>query len=84
MIRKTLISCLATLAIGALLGPLPVRGAQSDAREFLANHWVQAEAGRYGPFATGRRANEVANHYRQRGYDAWVYSAWGDYYVEVR
>jgi hypothetical protein len=83
MMRRILISCFATLAVGALLGPLPVRGVQPEAREFLGNHWVQAEAGRYGPFATARRANEVANYFRQRGYDAQVYSASGDYYVNA-
>jgi hypothetical protein len=84
MMRNILILCVATLALGALLGSLPVRAGQSEAREFLGSRWAHSEAGRYGPFATARRANEVADYYRQRGYDAWVHAAGDDYYVNAR
>jgi hypothetical protein len=83
MMRKILIAGLVTLAVGALLAPLPVQSVQPEAREFLGNHFAQSEGGRYGPFPTARRANEVATYFRQRGYDAQVYSAWVDYYVNV-
>ena len=45
--------------------------------------FTQAQTGRYGPYATWRRANEVANHYRSYGFSASVYSQWGEYYVNV-
>jgi hypothetical protein len=84
MIRKILASFLATLAICALFATFPARSEPYEARDTrLALQLAQAEAGRHGPFATARRANEVANYYRSRGYDAQVYSAWGDYYVNV-
>ena len=44
---------------------------------------TQAQTGRYGPYATWRRANEVANHYRSYGFNASVYSQWEEYYVNV-
>jgi hypothetical protein len=84
MIRKILASSLLTLVIGASLATFPVQAEPYEAREFRsATQMAQAEAGRHGPFATARRANEVANYYRSRGYDAQVYSAWGDYFVNV-
>jgi hypothetical protein len=85
MIRKILASALVTLAIGASLATFPVRAEPYAARDSgMATQLARSEAGRHGPFPTARRANEVANYYRSRGYDAQVYSAWGDYYVNVR
>lgn len=43
-----------------------------------------AQAGRYGPYATLRRANEVANWFRQRGYQAVAFHDNDGYYVNVR
>lgn len=43
-----------------------------------------AQAGRYGPYATLRRANEVANWFRQQGYQAVAFHNGDGYYVNVR
>jgi hypothetical protein len=45
---------------------------------------VVAQSGVYGPYATMRRANEVANSFRSRGYDAIAYHNGDGYYVSVR
>lgn len=42
------------------------------------------QAGRYGPYATMRRANEVANWFRQQGYRAVAFHNGDGYYVDVR
>ena len=85
MIRRILAWFLATLAIGASFVTSPARGEPYAAREpLMPFQLARSEAGRHGPFPTARRANEVANYYRSRGYDAQVYSAGGDYYVNVR
>jgi hypothetical protein len=61
--------------------------ARADAREVgdrsTSVQLAQVQTGRYGPFATARRANEVANHFRSRGYNAQVFPEWGAYYVNV-
>lgn len=43
-----------------------------------------AAARRLGPFATMRRANEVANHYRRQGCSALAFHNGDGYYVDVR
>ncbi len=40
--------------------------------------------GTYGPYATMRRANEVANDFRRRGRDAVAFHNSNGYYVRVR
>ena len=37
----------------------------------------------YGPYATIRRANEVANEFRSLGFSALVYHNGDGYYVKV-
>ena len=44
---------------------------------------AQAQTGRYGPYATIRRANEVANYFRNLGLSAQLYPEQGAYYVNV-
>ena len=39
---------------------------------------------RYGPFPTMRRANEVANNFRQQGCSAIAFHNGDGYYVDVR
>ncbi len=82
MVRNVLVSSMAMLALGAAFAAFPASSGAHEARDSLL--WARSESGRHGPFPTARRANEVANYYRSRGYDAQVYSAWGDYYVNVR
>jgi hypothetical protein len=45
---------------------------------------AQFQSGRYGPYATIRRADEVANYFRSFGFRAQVINAgnW-EYYVDV-
>jgi hypothetical protein len=42
------------------------------------------QAGRYGPYATMRRANEVAAWFRQQGFQAVAFHNGDGYYVDVR
>jgi hypothetical protein len=48
---------------------------------------AQVQSGRYGPYATIRRANEVANYFRSLGFDAQVIYGgtldYREYYVDV-
>jgi hypothetical protein len=49
-----------------------------------AGNMLQFQSGRYGPYATIRRANEVANYFRSFGLRAEVINGgnW-EYYVDV-
>jgi len=84
MVPRILIPVVATYAIGASFVAFPARGESYETLVPLsAVQLARSEAGRHGPFATARRAHEVANLYRSRGFDAQVFSAGGDYYVNV-
>ena len=74
--RKILMGALVMLAVGSSIGTLPT---PTEANPEL----VQVQSGRYGPFATMRRADEVATYFRSRGYNAHAYPEWGAYYVNV-
>jgi len=52
--------------------------------EQCVTHVEVAQSGVYGPFATMRRANEVANYFRSLGFDAIAYHNGDGYYVSVR
>ncbi len=77
--RNVLFSALAMLALGSSLTTVPAR---AEAAALSAGVQV-AQASRYGPYATARRANEVAYYFRSRGLNAQVYPEWGAYYVSV-
>jgi hypothetical protein len=79
MARNVLLSALAMLAVGSSVTTVPVRAEAAAPSTSLR----VAQAGRYGPYATARRANEVAYNFRSRGYSAQVYPEWGAYYVSV-
>jgi hypothetical protein len=84
MSRKVLMSALALLALGSTLATPTAR---VDARE-MGNRSTsvmvaQVQTARYGPYATARRANEIASYFRSRGYNAQVFPEWGSYYVSV-
>ena len=79
MARNVLFSALAMLALGSSLTTVPAR-AEAAAP---ATSVQVAQTGRYGPYATARRANEVAYHFESRGFRAQVYPEWGAYYVNV-
>ena len=49
-----------------------------------AGNMLQFQSGRYGPYATIRRANEVANYFRSFGLRAEVINGGNsEYYVDV-
>jgi hypothetical protein len=68
----------------AALTAVPARAEVSELQDrFTAVKLAQAQTGRHGPYATIRRANEVANHFRNLGFNAEVYPEEGAYYVNV-
>jgi hypothetical protein len=70
MFWKMMISGMATLLVGSSLA---IVSARADARGYsTAVELAQDRTRRYGPYATMRRANEVANYFRRRGYNARV------------
>jgi hypothetical protein len=56
----------------------------STATQAPVTHMQVAQSGVYGPYATMRRANEVANYFRSLGFDAIAYHNGDGYYVSVR
>jgi hypothetical protein len=85
MFWKMVISGMATLLVGSSLAVVPARG---DARDSSTTVGVtQGRMRRYGPYVTMRRANEVANYFRRRGYNARVITGGTldsrEYYVNV-
>lgn len=82
MFERCLLSTVAALALSASLGACPAR-AESEAA--LAGPAAEAapDAVVFGPYATIRRANEVANYFRGLGYSAIVYHNGDGYYVKV-
>jgi hypothetical protein len=79
--RMVLVVTLAMLTLGSSLTVSPARTEADPSPS--AEQSIQVQAVRYGPFATMRRANEVANHFRGRGYNALAFPEWGAYYVNV-
>ena len=79
--RLVLVAALAMLALGSSVTVSPDRTEADPSTS--AEELIQVQAVRYGPFATMRRANEVASHFRSRGYNALAFPEWGAYYVNV-
>jgi hypothetical protein len=77
--RSVLFSAMAMLALGSSLATVPTRAEAAETSESVQ----LAQTGRYGPYATARRANEVAYYFRSLGFNAQVYPEWGAYYVNV-
>ena len=75
---NVLFSAVAMLALGSSLATVPTL-----AEAAVSEGSVVARTGRYGPYATARRANEVAYYFRSLGFNAQVYPEWGAYYVNV-
>ena len=69
MTRKLLMAVLVAV-VGASVTATPGRCAEGNPRG--GSPAAAARAVRYGPYATIRRANEVANYWRDRGYNARV------------
>lgn len=78
--RTVLMGALAMLALGSSVTTIPV---PTEAGPPPREEILEARAVRYGPFPTMRRAGEVADHFRSRGYNAQAVPEWGAYYVSV-
>ena len=66
------------------LTAVPARAEVTEVQDrSTAVELAQAQTGRYGPYATIRRANEVANYYLSRGFNAQVCPEQRAYYVNV-
>ena len=78
MLRKVLLSAVfavvPTLSIVAMPGP-----AESAVQVEVA----RAQSTDFGPYATMRRANEIANQARSLGYSATAFHDGNGYYVRV-
>ena len=85
MARRIMISVFMVLVVGSSLALASARARVRDCS--VAGEPTQARKRRYGPYATIRRANEVANQYRRGGYNAQVIYAgtleFREYYVDV-
>jgi hypothetical protein len=85
MFRTRLMSVLLASVIGSSLGlTLPARATDSDAAERSVAPVRLAQAcGTYGPYATIRRANEVAYEAGSLGYSTQVFHNGDGYYVRA-
>lgn len=85
MVRKVLMSALAALAVSSSLAAVPTRAEAGEVRDRSTDvELAQAEFFRLGPYATIRRANEVANYYRRLGFNVSApYHYEGGYCVNV-
>lgn len=83
MTTRQICLCLCFIGLSWLLPAhgVPAPSAQVDT---TVNTVRVAQAGRYGPYPTMRRANEVANWFRQQGYQAVAFHNGDGYYVDVR
>jgi len=84
MSRKLLLSAVAVLTFGMFLTAIPAHADLGKAEQ----HSLRAESAQvavmiYGPYATMRRANEVANEARSLGFSAIAYHNGDGYYVKV-
>ncbi len=84
MSRKLLLSAVAVLTFGTVLaaGPAHADLGMGEQRLMRAES-AQAMVMIYGPYATMRRANEVANEARNLGFSAIAYHNGDGYYVKV-
>jgi hypothetical protein len=81
MVSRILIALVPALLAGSALAGAPPQVGSVEVRPPAALQLAQCA--RYGPYATMRRANEVAAQARAYGYNAVVYPEWGAYYVNV-
>ena len=84
MSRKLLLSAVAVLTLGAFLSAVPAHADLGKAeQQSTPAELAQTAVMVYGPYATIRRANEVANEFRSLGFSALVYHNGDGYYVKV-
>ena len=79
--------CALMMAVGSFHG-ITAQAASGGLRDRSPDvELAQFQSGRYGPYATIRRANEVANYFRNLGFNARVFYGgtvdYREYYVDV-
>jgi hypothetical protein len=74
---------MAIWAVGTFFVAVPVHTEAAQVEPWVT-HMQVAQSGVYGPYATMRRANEMANYFRSLGYEAIAYHNGDGYYVSVR
>ena len=82
MLRKQIMFVLAVGILGTILSAAPAHETSVGQSATQAASSPVA-FGTYGPYATIRRANEVANEFRSLGYSAIVFHDGDGYYVRV-
>jgi hypothetical protein len=83
-LRSRAISALTATVIGFSFGVGPGMAAESDASQSpRALQLAQNDCRMFGPYATMRRANEVANEARSYGFSAVAFHNGDGYYVRV-
>jgi hypothetical protein len=84
MFRTRLMSVLIASVIGSSFGHvLPASAADGDAERGAAPVQLTQACGTYGPYATIRRANEVAYEAGSFGYSTAVFHNGDGYYVRA-
>jgi hypothetical protein len=83
-----LMFALVATAVASFHGVIPAQAASGALRDRSTDvELAQVQSGRYGPYATIRRANEVANYFRSLGFDAQVIYGgtldYREYYIDV-
>lgn len=88
MFRKIYASGLGAMILTMAIWVVPVPASIGNSAVFVRSATAK-QARRYGPYATLRRANEVANYARRLGYNAKIfyggslYYGTREYYVDV-
>jgi hypothetical protein len=82
VLRARLVSAVIATVMGASLGSLPARATDSNAGERSTVRLAQS-CETYGPYATIRRANEIAYQANNLGYSTQVFHNGDGYYVRV-
>jgi len=82
MSRKLIVSLFAVGILGTILGSAPAHEATVGKSSTPAVS-SPVEIGTYGPYATIRRANEVANELRSLGFTVIVFHDGNGYYVRA-
>ena len=82
MLRELLLSGVAALTVGTLVAVVPFHD-DAVSTEPVAASADSAQVQIYGPYATMRRANEVASELRTLGFNALAYHNGDGYYVKA-
>ena len=83
MFRNVLMAALIALGAASTFGIGAAQAGAGTARQRSVDVELTSRSYVFGPYATRRRANEVANIARRRGYSAIWYHNGNGYYVRV-